>query len=229
MSQLFLDFQLIALGLVAILNAILGLYIFSRDPKNRLHQIFLFLVISLVAWCLATFFNIFFYTNVAIFDLFERTTFISGMFIGLAFYLFALFYPYRAQKLPKVFITLYSLLIIFFVFVTFYTSWFVLDTTVVNDVTTTHHNDYWYIFWAVSLTVPFVLALIRLWQNMKHSDGVYRSHFVTLFVVVGVTIVLSFYFDVLLVGLEQYRYNAIGPYFSLLFIFAIMRMIISKE
>ncbi len=229
MNTLFLDSQLVALGLVSLLNLSLGIFVFCKNYKSRLNRIFLFLALAISAWCLATFFNTLFYNNLPLFDFFERTTFISGMLIALLFYLFASNYPYEEVRNKRWFIWVYSLLIFVATIITFFTDLFVEYTDSIEGVTTTHHNGLVYIVYSIVLVVPFLLGLINLYKKMKKSDGVYRSHFITLLLLVGASIILSFYFDVFLVGLELYRYNAIGPYFSLLFIFAIMRMIISKD
>lgn len=229
MNTFFLDSQLAALGLVTLLNLSLGFFVFLKNYKSPLNRIFFFLTLAISAWCLATFFNTLFYNNLPLFDFFERTTFISGMFIALMFYLFAANYPYEGAKNSQRFTWIYSGLILLASILTFFTNYFVEYTDSIDGVTTTHHNGVIYIVYAIILGIPFILGLVNLFQKMKRSDGVYRSHFITLLLLVGASIILSFYFDVFLVGLELYRYNAIGPYFSLLFIFAIMRMVISKE
>jgi len=227
--QIFSHLQLISLGLITILNLSLGLYVFFKSPRCLVNRIFLCLAISITLWCLAYFFNNYYYSNVVMFDFFERTTFISGMLISLFFYMFATSYPYNNAIRSKPLIWGYILLIIIATYITIFTNHFVQGTDIINGITTTHHNGSVYVLYAVILAAPFVLGMMSLWKKLRQSDGLYRSHLLTLFVLIGIAISLIFFVDVLLLGLELYKYSGVGPYFSLLFIFAIMRMILTKE
>lgn len=81
---------LAAMGLIFILllNLVLGFFVFVRQPKNRINQIFLGLSISLTGWSLATLvLNEFRTTNSA------RMTFFSAIFIGWFLVFFTYYFP----------------------------------------------------------------------------------------------------------------------------------------
>jgi hypothetical protein len=91
------------------------------------------------------------------------------------------------------------------------------------------HNPTTYLIYSIILVVPFIFGLFQLYRKMREGDGVYRKGFPFLISMIVVVVLTSFYFNLFLAGVNNNAYISVGPISSLLFIYAIMRMIISKE
>ncbi len=218
-----------SLLLVAFINFTLGIYIYFRNRKSNLYKIFLGLTTSLGLWCLGTFFTVLYSGDLNLFGFFERTTFVSGLLISLFFYIFCINFPYKSASSGKYLISLYGAIILIYTYVIFFTTWFAQNTISINSYTTLQHNDTWFICWVIAFLLPLVAGLLQLFYKFKATDGIYREYLLTLLLVAALPILFSLYFDVYLVGLENYQYNSISPFSSLLFDFAILRMILIKR
>lgn len=229
MGQIIENPQLVALALVSVLNLSLGVFVFCKNPRNTLNRIFLFLSASIVIWSLGTFFAIYFYDNVYLYDLSDKFTYIAGLLIAVSFYMFGIYYPYKSRGISSLVISGYTVFFVVFTYIALFTNWFVTDVFKEGTVTTIHHSASTYAVYSFVIVTLFIFGLRELWNKMKSGDGVYRQHFLTLILLVGFSIVLSLIFDLSFSAFDNYSYVAVGPISSVLLVFAIMRMIISKE
>ncbi len=228
MDQSIFALQLIGLALATILNLTLGLFVFFRNPKDLIYKIFLALAVSLAIWCASIFFDLYFYNIPDLLNFFDRLPFISGLLIALFFYLFAFLYPYKSSSIFKSAILIYSGVILVFTYIIF-SSLFFIENTQNFNLPLRAPNPATYIIYSVVLVTPFILGLWQLYRKMRDGDGVYRQGFPFFISIVAIVIALSFFFNLFLAGVNNNSFISVGPISSLLFIYAIMRMIISKE
>jgi hypothetical protein len=221
--------QLVGLMLVLFVNVILGLYIFFKNTKNAMNRIFLLLTFSIALWSFATFLTILYYSNIFIYDLADKSTYLFGLFIALSFYLFAISYPYKSRSFSSGFILFFMVMTILFTYVAFFTNLFVINAYSENGFTFINHNFFTYILYSGVIFIPFILGMIELWKKMSEGDGIYKQHFLTLIILVGSSIALSLFFNLFLASFNNFDYIVVGPLSSILLSFAIMRMIISKD
>ncbi|MFH0874077.1 MAG: histidine kinase N-terminal 7TM domain-containing protein [Candidatus Komeilibacteria bacterium] len=229
MSKILADPQLLGLAIVTLLNLALGLYVFLKDFRNVLNKIFLFLAISIVAWCIAIFCTIYFYEDVFLYDLSDKFTYIAGLLIAIGFYLFSIYYGYKNHKISSLIVIGYILFFAIFSYLALFSHLFVINTAKEGLITVIYRNQMSYAIYSLALISLFILGLVELWKKMKGGDGVYKQHFLTLIILVGFSIILSIFFDLSLSAFNNYSYSAVGPLSSVLFIFAIMRMINSSK
>ncbi len=229
MLQIASNPELLGLLIVTVLNASLGFYVFFKDPTSPVSRIFLFLSTSIAAWCLVTFSTIYFYTDTFWYNLTDKLSYVVGLLIALSFYLFTVSYPYKSRSYSSKLIITFSLLTVIFSYLAFSTDLFVAQTFVRAGEIIIIHNPITYSLYSLLIVIPFGLGIRELWVKMKSGDGIYKQHFMTLMILVGSSIILSLVFDLLLSAFSNYTYVSVGPLSSVLLIFAIMRMIISKE
>lgn len=228
MNQLVSIFQLYGLALAMVLNFGMGIFVFFRNPREPIHRIFLLLAAALGIWCICTYLDVYYYNQAAIFDFFDRLAYVSGLFIAFFFYLFTFLYPYKSSSIFKSAILIYSGVILVFTYI-IYTPLFVIDVKQTDHAILPSHNPTTYLIYSLILIAPFMLGLAELYRKMQNGDGVYRKGFPFLIAVMTIVILVSLYFDLFLSGINNNDFISIGPISSLLFIYAIMRMIISKE
>jgi hypothetical protein len=228
MNQFISVLQLCGLALAILLNFGMGIFIYLRNRREPIHRIFLALVIAISLWGICTFLDVYFYKQIAIFDFFDRLAYVSGLLIALFFYLFAFLYPYKSSSIFRSAILIYCGIILLFTYI-IYTPLFVVEVKHTENVVLPSHNPTTYLIYSLVFIAPFLFGLLQLYKKMRDGDGVYRQGFPFLISMIAIVIVLSLYFDLFLSGLNNNAYISVGPISSLLFIYAIMRMIISKD
>jgi hypothetical protein len=230
MNQFISILQLCGLALAILINFGMGIFIYLRNRKEPIHRIFFALATSLSIWCLCIFLDLYYvnYRQPVVFNFTDRLAYVSGLFIALFFYLFSFLYPYKSSSFFKSAVLVYSGAILVFTYI-IYSPLFVTEVRGDQYSILPVHNPTTYSIYSIILTVPFVFGLLQLYKKMSAGDGVYRKGFPLLITMIAIVIILSLFFNLFLAGVNNNSYISVGPISSLLFIYAIMRMIISKD
>ena len=155
---------------------------------------------------------------------------ITGFFIALFFSLFAREFLYPVKFISNFFIIIYLTIIGFFVYLVFFTQLFVLDTFMKEGIIYTTFDSFWYIIWAVMLSIPFIVGLFILQKKLRASDGVIRRRLYIMLSFVLVAVMGGMLFDVILVYWNNYQFDYIAPVFSIFLMYPMAHMIfISKR
>ncbi len=200
----------------------IGIYVFTRNPRSRLHQALTLTAIGMAGWNLSIFLLL---IQIGSPDMVGRITFSSAALLSASFTWFVYLFP-RKIKYYKGFLIFTSTLGIIFILIPFLPQWFtnvqIIESYIIADFDPILF-PLWTIFFTGNFIYTFFVLLLRTWQ----STGINRLRlfqiilgFITFFLPSQTTnLLLPLLFD-------DYRWNNLGPVFTIFLLFFLANAIL---
>lgn len=219
-----MNVAIIFLGLLTfIVGAVLGIFVVSRNPRNRISQIFGFTALGMVGW------------NLTIFLLLAgigpaywpgKLSFSFGVLLSTGFIWFVLHFPTKTRWARGISITFGILgLILFLIPVS---PWWLTYVEVVDGMITGDLHPMLFPIWTLGYLFTYFFAFAVLLVRTIRAKGVNKKRLVQVFL--GFALFLFPFLLtqlVLPIGFGDFRWNNLGPVFTIFLIAFLANAIIS--
>ncbi len=193
----------------------ISVYVFSRNPKGLLNIAFTLAALGMAGWNLAIFLLL---TGIGPADIIGRISFSSAAILTTGFTWFVYLFP-KKIKGYKWFAVTTTIVGLFFILSPFWPTWLsnvqIIDTYIIADF-----HPVLYPLWALFYTGNFIYTFFVLIARIIKAKGIERMHlgqitlgFATFFIPQQITNLL------LPLLANDFRWNSLGPVFTLFLLF----------
>jgi PAS domain S-box-containing protein len=212
------------LVLTAGANLSLGLWVYRRNPKDRIHRNFAFLTLTITGWTLSNAF-VTAYAGTQIGTVAARAAFASASLIPYSFFLFATVFPSLTPS-PSIWVRRLWLAAALAAFLVSLTPLLAKGTSIVNRELHVAHGALHPIFGAYILAC-LGYSLILLARKFRVSRGIERLQLRYVFVGIFLTAFSGTLTNLVIpLTVKSSRFSPYGPVFSLLMIALIAHAVI---
>ncbi|MBT4349574.1 hypothetical protein HOD19_02220 [bacterium] len=209
----------------SLINLGMAIFIFNRGIKNKINLYFSLLTFSCFLWS----FNVFLYLSLV--DIYWvkfcfQTSFVCALGIAIFLFLFTVHFPFKSINL-RVW-QQYFLVIAFFVFsISAYTKWnlfsFSQGGSFGNFIV--EYGLIYHVAFSLFFVILVASSLIILWFKYRKIENIFRKDTFILFWVILIGVILGLYFNLFLDYLNNFKYEWLGPVFTLLMNMAVFYLI----
>ena len=222
-----MDFKLILILVTIMLTSVTALYIYSRYSEGVVQKSYLLLITTFIVWAVI---RVVVYTtqDAGIALIFERSAYIVGILIAWAFFNFAYQFAYRAPRISTAYVRALALLSLIPVMQSF-TNYFIRKAFLGSSGAFFDISFPLLVLYDVVFIMVFGYAFHLLVQKFFESSGETR---VSLrYVVISTLIAVAGGFTVNLFHplLGEFRYQVLGPSFTIFFTLAVAYLIIRSR
>ena len=209
-----MDIINILIIIVSLLNLLLGLFVFFRNPKSLINRSFLFIIISILLWS----FGMIMYR----FSDFESVVFwckilyLNATFTASTFLLFCSLYPENKINYKKIYL-FYGLLInLFIIYLTFFTNKIILgvDYRIGNE-----NVIIWgklYFIYIIYILFFFFFGYLLLFKKIIQSSSQQRIQLIYVFSAYAISGNLAFMTNLILPSFSYVRFNWLGQILTII-------------
>ena len=225
-----MSIQNIVLLIAGAINLIMGVFIFSRGIKhNKVNLYFGLLTFFNFTWALGLFLSRS-TTDLQLTALFTRSTYISALAIIISLLYFVIHFPYKDRSLAlikKVLIWLPAVALSILI----YTRWFI--THFVTAYSPYEYISYYYkpVFWFYAVYFVFIalLSIIYLLQKYQKAENIFKKQIKLLLITIVIGLALGSYFNLFIHYFENFRFNWLGPIFTVFMNMVVFGFIFSSK
>lgn len=184
----------VVLLVIAILELLLGLYIYNRDKKNAVNITFLFTTIGVVIWVTVnSYLALGSDINSA---LWYKLAYFSGVIIASSFLYFARVFPYRIFHTGRIMKTIALVPIAVFAGLTFFTDTIIINVINIGQIPEVHFGD-WFVIYVILFISFFCWALTTLIRKYRRSNGMHYWQLKYVIISVLIPIIANLISDIL--------------------------------
>ncbi len=221
--------QNFVLLIAALVNLFMTFFVFKRGIKNKINLYFSLLTLFNFTWSLGLLVSRS-VSDINTVALFARSTYISAIAIVVSLFYFVHNFPYQTYKLNKIFnffILATALALSFFI----YTQGFIIETVrAYSDFEyISYYNKTGFYIYTTYFLVLAILALRQLFKKYKQAEGVLKQQIKMLFFAIIIGLVFGSYFDLFIEYFNDYRFNWLGPIFTVIMNFIVVFFVISPK
>lgn len=210
-SLMIKNYILLASGL---LNLAMSLFILLRCQRTKINWSYAALTFFCFTWSAGLFLSRSIY-ELNIVGLFARSTYISAIAIIISLVYFTLYFPYQYRQfniVHRIFIWLPGIVLSIFI----YTKWFIVST--VRAYSEYEYISYYYkpgfLLYAIYFVLLAIYSIYILSSKLKTAEGLVRKQVKLLLCTIIVGLLFGSYFDLFLEYFNDYRFNWLGPAFT---------------
>ncbi len=213
----------------AFVNLFMTFFVFRRGIKNKINLYFGLLTFFNFTWSLGLLISRSI-ENISLVAIVARSTYISALAIVIFLFYFVHHFPYQAEKLKiytHIFILFPAIILSFIV----YTKFFILDTVRAysNLEYISYYNKSGFFLYAIYFVIIAILALKKLFKKYNLSEGLLKQQIKMLLVSIIIGLLFGSYFDLFIQYFNDYRFNWLGPIFTVLMNFIVFFFVISPK
>lgn len=221
--------QNFVLLIAALINLFMSFFVFKRGIKNKINLYFGLLTFFNFTWSLGLLISRSI-ADISLVGLFARSTYISALAIVIFLFYFVHHFPYQTAKLKNVahiFILLPAIVLSFYI----YTPYFITETVrAYSDFEyISHYNKAGFFLYAIYFVVIAILALKKLFKKYNVAEGLLKQQIKMLLVAIIIGLLFGSYFDLFIQYFDDYRFNWLGPIFTVLMNFIVFFFVISPK
>ena len=223
-----MDLKNSLLLVVALLNLMIGFYVYSKNWKSQLRLSFLLLTIGVTLWILSiTLSNNF---RILIYSLFWSTSFnyIAAGFIAFSFLWLTKLFPFERQLSSKKLVVLFLPFLLLLITLIFYPSFIITRVNFKPGSYDAIYNIYGYSIFSFYFLFYMGLGFYNLIKNYLLLEGVLKNNIKLLIIGLGIGAILGIIFDLILPFFNYWSLIWLGPYFSLVMVFCVAYMMMKK-
>ncbi len=184
----------VVLLIIALLELLLGLYIYNRDRKNAVNITFLLLTIGVLFWVSAN--SVLAFPTMSV-DFWYRLAYSAGIIICSSFLYFSWVFPYRlifTNWLRKL-ITIVPIAV--FVYLFFLTDTLIVDVKKTDLIAVVNYGNLFALYMIV-FVVYFGWAFYSLIRKYQRSNGMHRWQLKYVILSALIPVVINFITDIVL-------------------------------
>lgn len=215
--------------LAAAINLFMTFFVWKRGIKNKVNLYFGLLTFFNFLWS----FGLLLSRSVA--DMYwvaimARSTYISALGIVIFLFYFIHYFPYQSDKLKKYY-HLFIILPAIFLAVIIYTKFFIIQTVrAYSDFEyISYYNKMGFFAYAIYFVTIAILALKKLFKKYNLAEGLLKQQIKMLLVAIIIGLLFGSYFDLFIQYFDDYRFNWLGPIFTVLMNFIVFFFVISPK
>ena len=222
-----MDIKNIVLIIIGGLNLCLGLYVLLRSWKSYLCWTFFSLTVGASFWsvCLSLSNILNINSNIALF--WSRMSYIGALIITASLFLFGYLFPLEF-KIPKKLFYWSGIPILFIIFLLIWPSFIIQDLNLKDFGYDEIYNPFGYIIFSFVFLFYMAMGFYFMIKRYIISDGIHRKNLKMVLIGVGIASIFGTIFDLILPFGNYWKLNWLGPYFILIMIFFIARIIFRK-
>lgn len=219
---------LLLLIIISVTSILLGVWIYSSDPKSKINIWFSLISICILLW------NIFAYlgyssADISLSSLFFKLNFFSVSLYFISFYFFTVYFPETSKKRSLVVDSIVTIAASFFAITTLFTNTIIRHVSIPEEgkliVKMGPLGNYFYLF-TILLTVYILYILFQKNRVLSEENKRKTKYFLLGTILYAVANVI-FSIGVSFLYPENYRYTQLGDFSAILFLgfaaYAIMR------
>lgn len=215
--------------LAAAINLFMTFFVWKRGIKNKINLYFGLLTFFNFLWSLGLLLS----RSVA--DMYwvaimARSTYISALGIVIFLFYFIHYFPYQLERLKK-YEHFFIILPAFFLSFIVYTKFFILETVrAYSDFEyISYYNKIGFFIYAIYFVIIAILALKKLFKKYSLAEGLLKQQIKMLLVAIIIGLLFGSYFDLFIQYFNDYRFNWLGPIFTVLMNFIVFFFVISPK
>ncbi|MFA6252883.1 MAG: histidine kinase N-terminal 7TM domain-containing protein [Patescibacteria group bacterium] len=215
--------------IAALVNLFMTFFVFRRGIKNKINLYFSLLTFFNFTWSLGLLISRSI-SDINLVGLFARSTYVSALAIVISLFYFVHHFPYQIEKLKKSYhflILLMAIILSFFI----YTKGFITETVRAysNYEYISYYNEAGFFLYAVYFVIVAVWALCKLFRKYKLAEGVVKQQIKMLLFAIIIGLAFGSYFDLFIEYFNDYRFDWLGPIFTVLMNFIVVFFVISPK
>ena len=209
-----LQFQNFSLVIAALVNLIMAVLIIFQGWRNKVNLYFSLLTFFNFLWAMGLFFGM---TMDGYFGEWSaKIIYIFAIGIAISLLFFSVYFPYKIKKINPIFYYIILMLTLFFIFST-------LNNTLVieyyrdqvNNIFYLKHNRFLYILYSLYFISLMIFSIFNLIYKYKNIEGIFKQQILILLMVIVLGLIFGSYFDLFLCHFGIYKYEWLGPLFTL--------------
>lgn len=220
-----MDFKNLFLIIIASLNFLLGFYILSKNWRSQLRLIFFIFTIFTAFWtiCLAMSNILTFSLNQSL--LWSRLSYIASIWIAGLFSVFGYYFPLDLRRSWRFFIIKLWPVIIFTVWLLIFPNTIIEGMLIKIWGYDAIYNLIGYVIFSFLFLFYMALGFYFMVKRYITSDGIIKINLKLILIGTGIASIFGIIFDLILPFGGYWQLNWLGPYFSLVMIVFIARII----
>jgi hypothetical protein len=222
--------KIILLFIASLLNLVLGLFIIFKNYKNKINLYYGLLALGTFLWSLGmSLIHITFFNEWALNELIIRLIYIPAFLIPLFYFLFVLHFPYKTklffQNLVKPFIFISVVLTFLVILGILKPELLKLDNNIISQ--TSASPDY--LILMIYYFVYILTSIIILFKKYFESAGVIKNQLGYVIIATLLSFILILVVSIVLPILNNFKFDWLGPLFTLINFFIIGYFVIKSE
>lgn len=204
---------LIATGII---NLALAWIIFGRGRRQRANLFYSLLTLSIAGWAFSMYlFRI--SDSLPYIMLWGRVVYVFAGAVPFFFLLFATFFPNSKRAANYFLIIPVTLVLVVSTLASMWGSYIISDAVIIDGVNSLNYG-WGNIFYGAYVLLFFLWGFILLLTRFRGSSGIVRSQLKLIIVGAALTLLISFFNNVILTFLGDFKYNWIGPSSTLIMV-----------
>jgi hypothetical protein len=219
----FMHWTSIGLMIIAGLNIFLAFFVWLRNPKNKINIYFSIALVSTALWGVTESLMLSVKTEPAV-TFYGAVTYIFGIIIASSFLIFSLYFPFEIEKIKKSRILFIYLLSVIPIGVAV-TPGLLIENGILEQANLPFNDlalnslGFWTYF--VFFIFCFSWSFYNLAVKYSRSEGFAKKQIKYLTSTIFIAVVFAIIFDLIIPYFKGEIFGWVGPYFTLLIVFAI--------
>lgn len=224
--------QNLVLLIAGLINLIMSILVISRGWRNKVNLYFSLLTFFNFLWALGLFFSRYLFDISTLWLFWAQSTYFSALGIIISLFNFSIYFPLKIKNINKYFIYIISIILFVLWLVVFKWDLFIVEYSYdyINDVYVLFYNKTMYLSYSVFFLFLGVFALYNLIYKYVIFEKIFKKQILFLLITVIFGLIFGAYFDLVLCYFNIFKFNWLGPLFTLPMNFAAFYLVyISKK
>lgn len=220
--------QNIFLLIAGVINLIMAIIVYFRGWRNKVNLYFSLLTFFNFLWALSLLSGMTLDSDFGI--LLGKSTYPSAIGIAISLLFFSIYFPFKIKDINKSLKYLCFFIFIFFSFLTYSNNLIIgYHRDVINNIYYLKYDNFWYILYSIFFILLIVYSVINLFYKYKSTEGLFKKQILYLLVTIILGLLFGAYFDLFLCYLGIFKYEWLGPLFTLPMNFVAFYLIFSNK
>lgn len=211
-----LSIQNTLLLIAGLINLVMSIIVFSRGIKNKINLYFGLLTFSNFLWALGLFLSrvLLFISEYWLF--WSALTYIAALGIGISLFYFSYQFPFRRNQLSKKYFYLIFIIFIVLSIFIFSDGWFFdgYNIDYDNKIYILFFNNMSYLIYSIYFFVLIYTAIKNFYIKYKEAELFFKKQIKFLLITIIIGLTFGIYFDLILCYFGNFKYNWLGPIFT---------------
>jgi len=224
-----MDWSNISLLIIAGSQIGLSFLVLLRNYKNKINFLFFLSIFSLSIWVLSTALFRSAATYWPAYHLYQLKL-ISGLFLPMIFQAFTIFFPYQRVKINYLGQSiLFIIFLILSLIIVFEPSWVIQALIIVPGNNSIIINKCFWIFYAFTFTLGFILAFSRLYGSFLKQDGFLRVSLGFIIFSAIIPAIICWFFNIMFLFFDYFVNDWLGAFLTIIFSFVLSYFILFEN
>lgn len=223
-----MDINNLFLIAVALLNLLIGCYIYFKNWRSQLKFSFLLLTIGVALWSIGLALSNYINNGLEASLFWSRFTYIASGFIAFSFLWLTMLFPFDQKLALRRLGLLFSPFLFLLIITIISPSFIITSVNLQKWGYDASYNIIGYILFSFYFLFYVSIGFYYLIKRYLTLEGILKSNLRFLIIGIGISAIFGIVFDLILPFGNYWQLNWLGPYFTLFMVFSIAYMMSKK-